>query len=480
MSEGPDQLSSSDMSSLLSEQGAIHVHVGGTAIFDGDPPPFEEFLAHVGVRLELIPRFRRRVRWLPGKIMRAEWEDDPDFDLRRHVRHVAIPSPGADQELRDLVGQVMSEPLDQSRPLWQIYLVERCGAGRKSGFAAISKTHHALVDGVSAVDVGAIILDPDPDGTDLGLTGAEWSPQATRSDQAVLADRVFDARRKLFGMPREAARRAFDVSAPQSAFKTAQGFFDLAMNSEAVRPTIINEEIGRDRRVAFAATTLASLKEVATSSDTGATVNDVVLAVSTGALRRLFEHRGAEIPRDFSALVPMSIRKPGEELELGNRITTLMVPLPLSEPDAAERLRRIHETTDRLKRSEAARAASLVIEASGWVPPTMTRVLGSVSSVSGAALGPMSGLVPQRIPWNLVISNVPGPPMQVYLLGRRLKSIHPFVPLSPQRRALSIGVISYNGGLYFGLVGDRDRMSDLDIFASFIDKELTALGAVTK
>ena len=377
----------------------------------------------------------------------------------------------------------MSEPLDQSRPLWQIYLVERGGggAGGDPGFAAISKTHHALVDGVSAVDVGAIILDPDPAGTDLGLSGAEWSPQLRRSDQEVLTDRIFDARRRLLGMPREAARRAFDLSAPQSALKTAQGFLDLARNSEPVRPTIINDEIGRDRRVAFAATTLAALKQVARSSGT-ATVNDVVLAVSTGALRRLFEHRGAEIPGDFSALVPMSIRKPGEELALGNRMTTLIVPLPLSEPDAGERLRRIHDTTARLKRSEAARAASLVIEASGWVPPTMTRVLGSVGSVGGAALERtgVGRVVPQRLPWNLVISNVPGPPMPVYLLGRPLRSIHPFVPLSPQRRALSIGVISYDGGLYFGLTGDRDRMADLDSFAGFLDAELAAVGAAAE
>jgi len=470
MSEGTDQLSSADMSSLLDERGPIHVHVGGTALFSGDPPPFDQLLDHVRDRLELIPRFRRRVRWLPGKILRAEWEDDPDFDLGRHVHHVAIPAPGGDAELRDLVGRVMSEPLDQNRPLWRLFLVEGCGAGGERGFAAISKTHHALVDGVSAIDVGAIILDPDPEGTDLDLSGAEWTPKV-RPTEAVIADRILDARRRLFGIPREAARRALDLSAPQSALKTAQGFLDLARTSEPVRPTIINEEIGRDRRVAFAATTLAALKSVATEH--GATVNDVVLAISTGALRRLFEKRRVEVPSEFSALVPMSIRKPGEELALGNRITTLIVPLPLAEPDPDERVRRIHATTARLKGSEAARAASLVIEASGWVPPTVSRVLGSIGSAGSAT--PVARMVPQRIPWNLVISNVPGPPMPVYLLGRRLESIHPFVPLSPQRRALSIGVISYDGGLYFGLAGDRDRMSDLDDLATFIEAELAAV-----
>jgi WS/DGAT/MGAT family acyltransferase len=470
MSEGPDQLSSADMASLLDERGPIHVHVGGTARFAGEPPPFDELRAHVRERLELIPRFRRRVRWLPGRILRAEWEDDPDFDLDRHVRHVALPAPGGDAELRDLVGRVMSEPLDQSRPLWQIYLVERCGAGAGRGFAAISKTHHALVDGVSAIDVGAVILDPDPEGTDLGLGGAEWEPQVRRTEE-VIADRVLDARRRLLGIPGEAARRALDPSAPQAALRTAQGFLDLARNTDPGRPTIINEEIGRDRRVAFAATTLAEMKSAASAH--GATVNDAVLTVSTGALRRLFESRRAEVPEHFSALVPMSIRRADEELALGNRITTLIVPLPLAEPDPGERLRQIHATTARLKESEAARAASLVIEASGWVPPTVSRVLGSIGAAGSAS--PVGRIVPQRLPWNLVISNVPGPPMPVYLLGRRLEAINPFVPLSPQRRALSIGVISYDGGLFFGLAGDRDRMPDLDAFAAFIDAELAAL-----
>jgi len=466
--EGPDQLSPSDMSSLLAERGAIHVHVGGTALFEGDPPPFDEFLAHVDRRLELIPRFRRRVRYLPGKVMRAEWEDDPVFDLERHVRHVAVPAPGSDAQLRELVGRIMSEPLDQSRPLWQLYLIERCGPGAERGFAAVSKTHHALVDGVSAVDVGAIILDPDPEGTDLGLSGDEWKARERRTSQ-VLAERVDDARQKLFGLPRSAARKALDRGTPQTALRTAQGFLDLARHSDPVRPTFLNREIGRDRRVAFASTTLAAMKEAAAASGTGATVNDVVLSVSTGALRGLFLERGEEVPSEFAALVPMSIRKPGEELALGNRITTLMVPLPLREADPVERLRTIHATTTRLKGSEAARAASLVIEASGWVPPTMSRVLGSV----GEAIGQVPG-APQRLPWNLVISNVPGPPMPVYLLGRRLHSIHPFVALSPQKRALSIGVISYDGGLHFGLVGDRDLLPDLDHLAELIEAELAA------
>ena len=242
--------------------------------------------------------------------------------------------------------------------------------------------------------------------------------------------------------------------------------FELARNSEPVKPTFINEEIGRDRRVAFAQGSLDAVR--AAGRRAGATVNDVVLSVSTGALRRLFEHRGVAVPQEFVALVPMSIRKPEEEGELGNRMTTLLVPLPLQETDPLARLQRLNETTARLKSSEGAKAASLIIEANGWVPPTVNRLLGQMNT----ALAPVSRVMPQRLPWNLVISNVPGPPMPVYLLGQRLEAIHPFVALSPQRRALSIGVISYDGSLMFGLVGDRDRLADLDRMSGFIDEAL--------
>lgn len=458
-----EPLSAADVSSLHAEGGPIHVHVGGTAIFAGPPPDYERLLAHVEQRLELIPRFRQRVRHLPGGMARPVWEDDPGFDLRRHVRHSALPRPGSDTQLRELVGRIMSEPLDPSRPLWQIYLIEGLSEGR---FAAISKTHHALVDGIAAVDVGAVILDPDPEGTDLGLGSEPWTPTTARTDQ-VIRERMTGALGTMLGISREGARRPLaSATATREAGRTARGFLELAREGDAVRPTFLNPEIGRDRRVAFAQTTLAEVK--AAGKRGGGTVNDVVLSVASGALRRYFEHRDEELPSEFVALVPMSIRKPEQEGELGNRLTTLLVPLPLREADPGRRLRTLSETTERLKRSEGARAASLLIEASGWVPPTVNHVLGQMES----ALGPVSRMTGGRLPWNLVISNVPGPPMPVYLLGSRLEAIHPFVALSPQRRALSIGVISYDGGMMFGLAGDRDALADLDLMGGFIDGAL--------
>lgn len=458
-----EPLSPADISSLNAEQGSIHVHVGGTAIFTGKPPDFDRFLAHVDQRLNLIPRFRQRVRHMPGKVARPVWEDDPSFDLRRHVRHAALPKPGSDAQLRELIGRVMSEPLDLERPLWQIYLIEGLKGKR---FAAISKTHHALVDGIAAVDVGAVILDPDPKGTDLGLPEEPWQPSTARAD-GLVRTRMLRAQERAIGMWREGARRAMaPASATAEASRTARGFVELARNSDPVKPTFLNEEIGRDRRVAFARTTLAAVKEAGRLG--GGTVNDVILSVASGALRRYFEHRGEEVPKEFVALVPMSIRKPEEEGELGNRLTTLLVPLPLRERDPRRRLQILNEVTTKLKSSEGARAASLIIEVSGWVPPTVNRVLGQM----GSALSPVNRVMPQRLPWNIVVSNVPGPPMPVYLLGSKLEAIHPYVALSPQRRALSIGVISYDGKLMFGLVGDRDLLPDLDRLSEFIDEAL--------
>lgn len=458
-----EPLSPADISSLHAEQGPIHVHVGGTAIFEGEPPPFEALVAHVEQRLNLIPRFRQRIRHVPGRVARPVWEDDPLFNPRRHVRHSALPRPGSDGQLRELVGRIMSEPLDQQRPLWQIYLIEGLNGDR---FAAVSKTHHALVDGIAAVDVGAVILDPDPEGTDLGLPAEPWKPDTARTDE-LLRSRLTGAQERAVGIWREGTRRAMSpATATVEATKTARGFLELARNSEPVRPTFLNQEIGRDRRVGFARAGLEAVKDAGRRH--GATVNDVVLSVSAGALRRYFELRGEPVPGEFIALVPMSIRRPEEEGELGNRLTTLLVPLPIGERDPRERLRALSEVTTRLKASEGARAASLIIEASGWVPPTVNRVLGQVST----ALAPVNRVMPQRLPWNMVISNVPGPPMPVYLLGRRLAAIHPYVALSPQRRALSIGVIGYDGQLTFGLVGDRDVLPDLDRLSEFLDEAI--------
>jgi diacylglycerol O-acyltransferase / wax synthase len=345
------------------------------------------------------------------------------------------------------VGRVMSEPLDFARPLWQLYLVE--GFERKR-FAVISKTHHALVDGVSAVDVGTILLDPNEDGTEMELPSEQWDPDEP-SPELLLVRAATERVRSPLRRARKTAQEALTMpkETANRVVKTAEGFAGLAAGGPSAPRTFLNAEIGRDRRVGFAATSLDELKRA--RGDPEATVNDVILSVSTGALRRTFERRDEEPPERLVALVPMSIRRPEEQGDLGNRIATLMVALPLREADPAARLAEIHAETARLKRSEQARATSLVIEATGFVPPTLNRVLAAA--------------IARPLTWNLVISNVPGPQVPFYLLGRRVRRIHPFVPLSPQGHALSIGIVSYDGGVFAGLAGDRRVMADIDELA---------------
>ncbi len=442
------------MSSLLAERGPIHVNVGAALILEGDPPTLDELLEHVESRLALVPRFRQRVQATPLQITNPVWADDPGFDLEWHVRHVALPRPGSTDQLRELVGRVMSTPLDLERPLWQLYLVEGLERGRH---AYISKTHHALVDGVSAVDVGTIMLDPNPEGTEMPIPEERWDPDVPSPELLFVraaTDRISTpmraARKAALGalsMPRETAGRVM---------RTAESFAGLAAGGPTAPRTFLNEDIGRDRRIAFVRTELDALKQA--RGETGATVNDVILAVATGGLRRLFERRGEAVPDQLVALVPMSIRRSDEHLELGNRIATLMVALPLSEPDPVERLRLVHAETTRVKESEQARAASLVIEATGWTPPTINRVLADVIS--------------RQLNWNLVVSNVPGPQMPFYLLGRRMVEVYPVVPLSPQQHALSIGVVSYDGGVFFGITADRNLFADIDEVAADLEAAL--------
>jgi WS/DGAT/MGAT family acyltransferase len=442
------------MSSLLAERGPIHVNVGATLILEGDPPTLDELLAHVDSRLALVPRFRQRVQATPLQLTNPVWADDRRFDLEWHVRHAALPRPGTLAQLRELVGRVMSAPLDLERPLWQLYLVEGLEGGRH---AYLSKTHHALVDGVSAVDVGTIMLDPNPEGTEMPILEERWDPDVPSPELLFVraaTERIrtpMRAARKAtlsaLSMPRETAGRVMH---------TAESFAGLAAGGPTAPRTFLNEEIGRDRRVAFVRTELDALKRA--RGETGATVNDVILAVATGGLRRLFERRGEPVPDQLVALVPMSIRRSDEHLELGNRIATLMVALPLSEQDPVERLRLVHDETTRVKESEQARAASLVIEATGWTPPTINRVLADVIS--------------RPLNWNLVVSNVPGPQMPFYLLGRRMVEVYPIVPLSPQQHALSIGVASYDGGVFFGITADRDLFADIDQVGADLEEAL--------
>jgi diacylglycerol O-acyltransferase len=468
-----ERLSASDMSSLLAERGPIHVNVGGTMIMEGKPPSYEELLVHVESRLHLIPRYRQRVARAPVvQLTNPKWTDDERFDIRWHVRRAALPSPGGDEELRDLIGQIMSDPLDLARPLWQLHLIEALDGNRH---AYLSKTHHALVDGVSAVDVGTILLDPDPNGTDPEPS-EPWEPDQSSPAMLFVSEATDSAWRPIRAagrVARETLTTPF-VETAARAMRTAEGFAGLASGGPGAPRSALNVDIGRDRRVAWVPADLQAIKDA--RSVGGATVNDVILSIVAGALGGFLASPARELPKEYPrhgqtppdhlvALVPVSIRRPDEPSTLGNRIASIQVPLPLNLPDPRLRLQKVTEETARLKDSEQARAASLIIDATGWTPPTINRLLADAMS--------------RPLTWNLVISNVPGPQMPFYLLGRRLLEVYPCVPLSPQGHALSIGIVSYDGGVFFGLTGDREVLSDLDDFAAAIAAALAEQTAVS-
>jgi len=442
------------MLNLNAERGPIHVHIGATIIVEGAAPSYDRLVAHVEKRLQLVPRFRQRIVRIPLGIENPVWGDDPQFDVRRHVRHISVPRPGRLDQLRDVVGRVMSEPLDMERPLWQLYLVE----GLSGRHAYISKTHHALVDGVAAVDVGTILLDTSRRGTRIKAPERPWDPDEP-SPTMLLTQAASERVSKPLRAAGRAARTAVTTPAQTAArvLRTAEAFTGLASGGPRVPRSPLNVKIGRDRRIAWARADLDRLKRGRAIAE-GSTVNDLLLSVTAGALRRYLERRGDKVPDYLVALVPVSIRRPNEKGELGNRMSTIMVRLPLGELDPRKRLERLRDETRRLKESDNARAASLLIEATGWAPPTINRLL---------ARGMARPLI-----FNLVVSNVPGPQQPLYLLGRRIKEIYPFVPLSPQNHALSIGVLSYDGRVYFGLAGDRDVVADLDDLASALGEAL--------
>jgi len=444
------------MSNLNAERGPIHVHIGATIIVEGAAPSYDRLVAHVEKRLQLVPRFRQRIVRIPLGIENPVWGDDPQFDVRRHVRHISVPRPGRLDQLRDVVGRVMSEPLDMERPLWQLYLVE----GLSGRHAYISKTHHALVDGVAAVDVGTILLDTSRRGTRIKAPEAPWDPDEPSPTIAAHPGSLRARAQSRLRAAGRAARTAVTTPAQTAArvLRTAEAFHRPRLR-RAQGPAQPAQREDRPRPADRLGAGRSRSPEAGPRHRRGLNgQRSPAVGHRRGPAAPTFERRGDKVPDYLVALVPVSIRRPNEKGELGNRMSTIMVRLPLGELDPRKRLERLRDETRRLKESDNARAASLLIEATGWAPPTINRLL---------ARGMARPLI-----FNLVVSNVPGPQQPLYLLGRRIKEIYPFVPLSPQNHALSIGVLSYDGRVYFGLAGDRDVVADLDDLASALGEAL--------
>jgi diacylglycerol O-acyltransferase / wax synthase len=453
-----DRLSSIDASFLHQEKQSSHMHVGALTILEGPPPAREDFCDHLESRLGRVPRYRQKLAFPPLETGRPFWVDDPAFNLDYHVRHTALPKPGSDDQLRQLLGRIFSQRLDRSKPLWEIWIVQGLEGGR---FALISKTHHALVDGISGVDIATVLFDLSPVPAEPEADQERWTPAPEPSDVELVAEGVAGLIRTPFGL---AGRALGALQHPGETIdrvrEAAEGLGEVVWAGMNPAPDVpLNVPIGPHRRVRWAQSRLADFKEIKNSL--GGTVNDAVLAVVAGALRRWLHDRGVRTEgKELRALVPVSIRSEDERGSLGNRIAAMRGPLPVYVDDPVERLRVVQHGMGELKESKQALGAEVIAGLTDFAPPTL---LAQASRLNFST----------RL-FNLIVTNVPGPQFPLYLLGREMKEIVPIAFL-PENHALAIAIMSYNGGIDFGLLADYDAMPDLDAFADHLEESLAEL-----
>jgi WS/DGAT/MGAT family acyltransferase len=438
-----DRLSGLDSSFLHLEKAGAHMHVASTIVFEGSPPTHEEFRDHIESRLHLVPRFRQKIRSVPLGQGRPVWVDDPHLNLDYHVRQTALPAPGSEEQLRNLAARIFSQQLDRSKPLWELWLVEGLEGDR---FAIVGKSHHALVDGISGVDITTVLFDFEAEPSSPPARPPKWAPRPEPRD----LDLLRDALRERLTSPTEIVRgvRAA-LRGPRQVLRGIGATGRILEAGMSAPSTPFNVDIGPHRRIAFVTADLGDFKRV--KNEHGGTVNDVVLSVVTGALGNYLRARGHNTDGlELRAMVPVSIRADEEHGALGNKITAMMAPLPVWCEDPIERLHLVTREMGDLKGSGQAVGAEILTRLTDFAPPTIAS--------QAARLQPA-----QRF-FNLVVTNVPGPQVPLYVLGREMQEFYPLVPLA-RRQALCVGIMSYNGKIDFGLVGDYDAMADLDSFA---------------
>ena len=459
----PDRLTGLDSSFLHLEHDATHMHVAGCMVLLGEPPAYDELVDEIVSRLHLVPRYRQRLAFVPLNQGRPVWVDDPHFNVRFHVRHTALPQPGGDQQLRRLAGRVFSQPLDRSRPLWELWLVEGLSDDR---FAILSKTHHALVDGISGVDIVSVLFDSSPDPMPVSPAEQQWIPRPLPSNAQLLADALLERAT----VPAEIAR---GVKATLRGPRQVAGRVGNAVGGvgavaraglQTAPMTPFNVRIGPHRRFTWVRGDLSQFKAI--KNALGGTVNDVVLAVVADTLGRYLRLHGEETDDlVLRAMVPVSVRADVERGALGNRVAAMWAPLPVGPIDPVQRLLTIAKEMDGLKESGQAVGAQVLTELSGFAPST---IMAQAARLQAR----------QRL-FNIVVTNVPGPQFPLYILGRQLEAAYPMVPLA-ENQALGIAIMSYNGQLNFGLNADYDAVTDLERLADELRASIAELVDVAK
>ncbi|MCW2718691.1 wax ester/triacylglycerol synthase family O-acyltransferase [Pseudonocardia sp.] len=462
----PDRLSPLDASFLYAEHRTAAMHVGAVMTFappeDGpfDVAAFTELIEH---RLPLVPRYRQKVREVPGGLGLPVWVDDPDFDIDFHVRHAALAPPGTEGVLRELVGRLLARQLDRQRPLWEVYLVEGLADGR---LAVVTKTHHAMVDGLASMDIGSVLLDLTPEPRET--PSDDWEPAREPSGIELAASATVAALRRPRVVFDVAGRAVTDVrETAASVGRTVGGLVSTGRATATSRPVpALNAATGAQRRYGMARTSLADHRAVRKAH--GGTVNDVVLAVVTGGLRRWLISRGEPLTEGtvVRSLVPVSVRARKGAGAGGNSISAYLVDLPVAEDDPLVRLETVRDAMEAHKRSGRAVGAAALVGLVGLAPPVLHSLGARLASQYSSRL------------YNVLVTNVPGPPRPLYAMGARMLDMFPVVPLGGGQ-AVAIGITSYDGGVHYGLTADRDAMPDVDVLADALCESLAELLTTT-
>jgi WS/DGAT/MGAT family acyltransferase len=454
-----DRLSPLDASFLYLEETATPMHIGGLAVFAPPDGPFDtsRLAELVDARLDLVPRYRQRIREVPGGLASPVWVDDESFDLSYHVRRTALPRPGTDDQLHELVARVLSRPLDRNRPLWEMYLVEGLAGGR---VALVTKTHQALVDGVSAIEIGEVLFDDGPDPPQLDDDAAAWRPRQGPSTPRLVSDAVGDLVARPGAVVEILRHGAVDLTRTLGRIGAAAGgALLMARTVTRTAPSSpLNVEIGQARRFASTSASLEAFRDLREHYDT--TIHDVVLATVTGGLRAWLQMRGEPVTSRTSvrALVPVSINDHDDT----SSVATVLLDLPVGEPSPVVRLHQVAFSMRAGLEDRRTVSAQRLAGLAGFAPPTL--------HAAGARLA--AGLSHRM--FNLLVTNAPGPQQPRYLAGARLLEAYPVSPLS-KGQALSIGVTSYDGRVFVGLFGDRDAMPDLDVLGQCLHDSLDEL-----
>jgi diacylglycerol O-acyltransferase / wax synthase len=456
---GYERLSALEHSFLLAEKPSVHMHVAAIQIFDtgglrnGDGGiDVEAFKRRVQTLLHLVPRCRQKLEWTPLE-NHPVWVDDHRFDLDHHVQLTSLPRPGTDEQLKVLAAEILEKQLDRARPLWEIWVVEGLSRGR---FAVVSKFHHCMIDGAGGVDLVGILLSrtPDPE----GLEPEAYLPRPMPTPWELLRGswqrRValpFKVMRDLRDFVLHATNLRDDLAARVGALGQVAGW---ALRPASVSP--LNGKLSAHRRFDWLSLPLEEVRAVRRAA--GCSLNDVVLAVVAGAIRRFLIHRGEAPDREFRVSAPVNIRRQEDRADPGNHVSAWILPLPLGEPDPRMRLAAIRESTRALKESRSALGVEMMMDAAEWAPPILLSL--GVRLASG--------------PMNMIVTNVPGPPYPLYMLGARLEAIYPLVPLLEQS-GLGIALFSYDGGLCWGFSGSYELVPDLRAFVEMVDESFSEL-----